>query len=121
MSFMVMKFYSPEFKADAVALYLSDAGYTLAGVAQDLGVSRGTLRDWVRAERARHGGEDSMNTRTMKEPAAVSEPTREEELEAEIAALRAELKQVRKENTTLATERDILRKATKYFAGEMSW
>ena len=70
MSFMVMKFYSPEFKADAVALYLSDAGHTLAGVAQDLGMSRGTLRDWVRAERARHGGADSTNTRTMKEPAA---------------------------------------------------
>ncbi|WP_406191891.1 hypothetical protein OG331_04760 [Streptomyces sp. NBC_01017] len=50
-----------------------------------------------------------------------SEPTREEQLEAAAAALRAELKQVRKENTTLTTERDILRQATKYFAGEMSW
>ena len=33
---MVMKFYSPEFKADAVALYLSDPDLTLAGVAEDL-------------------------------------------------------------------------------------
>ncbi|WP_406411150.1 transposase [Streptomyces sp. NBC_01614] len=115
-----MKFYSPEFKADAVALYLSDAGHALAGVAQNLGVSRDTLPDRVSAERARHGGADSTNTSTMKEPAAVSEPTREEQLEAEAAALRAELKQVRKGNTTLTTERDILRQATKYFAGEMS-
>ncbi|WP_425824739.1 transposase [Streptomyces fractus] len=117
---MVMKFYSPEFKADAVALYLSDPGLTLAGVAEGLGVSRGTLRDWVRAERSRQG-EDSTTTSKTREPTAVSEPSREEELKAEIAALRAELKTVRKENATLATERDILRKATKFFAAEMTW
>ena len=44
-----------------------------------------------------------------------------EELEAELASLRAELKQIRKENQKLATERDILRKATKFFASEMTW
>lgn len=112
---MVMKVYSPEFKADAVALYLSDPGHTFDGVGRDLGVSRETLRNWVRAERARGGGRS-----TSTKDAVVSEATREE-LEAEVAALRAELKTVRKENTTLATERDILRKATKFFAGEMNW
>jgi len=119
---MVMKFYSPEFKADAVALYLSDPDLTLAGVAEDLGVSRGTLRDWVRAERSHQGelGTTMSTTRKTKEPATVSEPTREE-LQAEIAALRTELKQVRKQNATLAEERDILRKATKFFATEMTW
>ncbi|MEY9997820.1 transposase-like protein [Streptomyces sp. V4I8] len=50
----------------------------------------------------------------------VSKATKEE-LEAELAALRTELKTVRKENATLAQERDILRKATKFFASEMSW
>ncbi|GAU70619.1 putative transposase [Streptomyces sp. NBRC 110611] len=50
----------------------------------------------------------------------MSEPSREEELKAEIAALHTELKQVRKENATLAQERDILRKATK-FRFEMTW
>lgn len=117
---MVMKFYSPEFKADAVALYLSDPDLTLAGVAEDLGVSRGTLRDWVRAERSGHGGTGTSRTSKTKEPATVKEPTREQ-LEAEIAALRTELKQVRKQNATLAEERDILRKATKFFATEMNW
>lgn len=116
---MVMKVYSPEFKADAVALYLSDPDHSLMRVAKDLGVSRGTLRDWARAERSRRG-EHSTTRKTMKEPAAVDETTREE-LEAGIAALRAELKAVRKENTTLATGRDILRKATKFFAAEMNW
>ncbi|MGW2125920.1 transposase, partial [Streptomyces sp. NPDC001758] len=53
---MVMKVYSPEFKADAVALYLSDPSHTFGGIGKDLGISRETLRNRVRAERARHGG-----------------------------------------------------------------
>ncbi|CAM5320761.1 hypothetical protein SANTM175S_09170 [Streptomyces antimycoticus] len=36
------------------------------------------------------------------------------------AALRAELKTVRKEHQKLATERDIPRKATRFFAQEMT-
>ncbi|MGW2370536.1 transposase [Streptomyces sp. NPDC001667] len=100
---MVMKFYSPEFKADAVALCLSDPDLTLAGAAKDLGISRGTLRDWIRTHRGEHG----TTTSTIKEPTAVSEPSREEELKAEIAALCTELKTVRKENATLAQERGI--------------
>ncbi|GGP94963.1 hypothetical protein GCM10010278_86000 [Streptomyces melanogenes] len=45
----MMEFYSPEFKADAVALYLSDPDLTPAGVA-GLGCEPGRTRDWVRAE-----------------------------------------------------------------------
>ncbi|WP_373308905.1 IS3 family transposase [Streptomyces minutiscleroticus] len=108
---MVMKVYSPEFKADAVALYLSDPSHTFEGIGKDLGISRETLRNWVRAERVRRGESGTTNTKEVP----VSEATRQE-LEAEIAALRAELKTVRKENQKLATERDILRKATKFFA-----
>lgn len=51
----------------------------------------------------------------------MDDKTTEDELRAEIAALRAELKAVRKDNATLATERDILRKATKFSASEMTW
>lgn len=115
---MVMKVYSPEFKADAVALYLSDPSHTFEGIGKDLGISRETLRNWVRAERARRGESGATSTHTKDIP--VSEATRQD-LEAEIAALRAELKTVRKENQKLATERDILRKATKFFAQEMTW
>jgi hypothetical protein len=50
-----VKVYSPEFKADAVALYLSDPSHTFDSVGRDLGVSRETPRNWVRAERARRG------------------------------------------------------------------
>ena len=48
---MAMKVYSEEFKADAVALYLSDPAQTYASVAKDLGVNRETLRLWVRQAR----------------------------------------------------------------------
>jgi transposase len=115
---MVMKVYSPEFKADAVALYLSDPSHTFEGIGKDLGISRETLRNWVRTERARSGG-DSTSTSTEKN--TVDSPPTAEELQAENEALRRELATVRKENQKLATERDILRKATKFFAQEMTW
>lgn len=119
---MVMKVYSPEFKADAVALFLSDPNHTYEGVGKDLGVSRETLRNWVRTHRARSGEGPTAGTSTStKDGRTVAKAATREELEAELASLRAELKQIRKENQKLATERDILRKATKFFASEMTW
>lgn len=44
MSRMVMRVYSAEFKADAVALYLSDPKNMFEGVGKDLGISRETPR-----------------------------------------------------------------------------
>jgi len=41
--------------------------------------------------------------------------------EQELARLRAEVGQLRADKTRLATERDILRSAAKYFAGETNW
>jgi len=117
---MVMRFYSPEFKADAVALYLSDPDHTYQSVGKDLGISRETLRNWVRSHRAR-SGEDPTTRTSTKDGKTVAKAATREELEAELASLSAELKQARKENQKLATERDILRKAMKFFASEMSW
>ncbi|MGW1047515.1 transposase [Streptomyces sp. NPDC002547] len=48
---MVMKVYSPEFKADAVALFHSDPDLTIAQTARDLGINAETLRNWIRADR----------------------------------------------------------------------
>jgi transposase len=47
---MVNKHYPAQFKADAVALYRSRPGATIASIADDLGVNRETLRSWVRAD-----------------------------------------------------------------------
>lgn len=89
--------YSAEFRADAVAL-AGSSDKPLAQVARDLGVNHETLRQWVKsAERA-------------EDPAQVAEDAKD----AEIARLR---KQVRE----LETEREILRKAAKYFARETGW
>jgi transposase len=120
---MVMKVYSPEFKADAVALYLSDPSHTFEGIGKDLGVSRETLRNWVRSHRARAATGHGPNTSTTstRDGSTVAKAATREDLEIELAALREQLKDARKENQKLAQERDILRKATKFFAAEMNW
>jgi transposase len=82
--------YSPEFKAEAVRLVRSSAD-PLAKVARDLGVGAETLRLWVQAARP---------------PSEV--PLTDEE--------RSELKRLRREVRELRMERDILKKATAFFA-----
>ncbi|WP_396989404.1 IS3 family transposase [Nonomuraea sp. C10] len=105
---MAMKSYPPEFKADAVALYLSDPDRTLASVAEDLGISRETLRNWVRQAQA-------DGTAGVKERGPVRKPAHgplssDDVLEEENKQLKARIRE-------LELERDILRRAAKYFAG----
>jgi len=45
---MARKTYSEEFRRQAVDLYESTPGATLRGIADDLGIVRGTLSLWVR-------------------------------------------------------------------------
>lgn len=99
---MVMKHYPEQFKADAVALYRSRPDATIKSVAEDLGVNPETLRNWIRLADGRRSGP------------AVPRPAPSGSVEAENAALR---KRVRE----LEEERDILRKAARYFAGETRW
>ncbi|WAX82153.1 IS3 family transposase [Streptomyces sp. KMM 9044] len=105
---MVMKVYSAEFKADAVALYLSDPKNTFEGVSKDLGVSRETLRNWVRVERTRQG-RAAAASRSPRAVQAVDVPSDD--------VLKEENKQLRARIRELETEREILRRAAKYFAG----
>lgn len=100
---MVMKHYPAEFKADAVALYRSRPGATIAQIADDLGVNRETLRSWVRADDQRRGAAAGP----AGPPAGGSVPD-------ENAVLRRRIRE-------LEEERDILRKAARYFAGETRW
>jgi transposase len=111
---VAMKSYPPEFKADAVALYLSDPGRTPASVAEDLGISRETLRNWVRQAQA-------DGTAGAKVRGQVKKPTRgplssDDVLEAENKQLKARIRELE-----LELERDILGRAAKYFAGETNW
>jgi len=103
---VAMKAYSPEFKADAVALYLSDPSRTYASVAKDLGVNRETLRLWVRETRST-GTAGHKATPAKKQPARPL--TSDDVLEEENKQLRTRIRE-------LELERDILRRAAKYFA-----
>lgn len=105
---MANKHYPPEFKAEAVALYRSRPGATIASIADDLGVNRETLRSWVRLDDERRGGgpRPERVVPTAGEPAG--------SVEQENAELRRRVRE-------LEEERDILRKAARYFAGETRW
>lgn len=105
---MVMKHYPAQFKVDAVALYRSRPGATIAQIADDLGVNRETLRSWLRADDQRRGA----GSGGPSGPVAASPPGGS--VEQENAALRRRVRE-------LEEERDILRKAARYFAGETRW
>jgi transposase len=109
---MSKKHYTDEFRRDAVALYRDTADATVVGIAADLGISHGSLTAWLKK-----AGVPIRKPRSHP----VSEPTSEETPEQEAARLRAELAQVKAEKAKLETERDILRSAAKYFAGETRW
>ena len=47
---MARKHYSEEFRQQAVDLYESTPGATLRGIAEDLGIVRGTLRQWLETD-----------------------------------------------------------------------
>lgn len=109
---MALKHYPEEFKADAVALYLSDPGKTYRQVAEDLGINRATLRQWVRDAQA--GG-------TAPAAPASARPSRSQPGVGSPDVLEEENQQLKARIRELELERDILRKAAKYFAGETRW
>ena len=103
---MVNKHYPQQFKADAVGLYRTRPGATIASIADDLGVNRETLRSWVRA--------DDQRRVAGLGPSRSSAPAAAGSVENENADLRRRIRE-------LEEERDILRKAARYFAGETRW
>jgi transposase len=88
--------FSEEFKRDAVNLVVLE-GYTIAAAARAVNVLDGSLREWHR--------------KYAPEP----EPCGDD---ASIDDLKAENKRLRKELRNAEIEREILKKATAYFAKE---
>ena len=91
--------FTPEFKAEAVRR-IADQGKSLSEVARELDLGESMLRSWKQALAAE--GEQAF-------PGKGNPPALEEELRR----LRAEVKR-------LTMEREILKKATAFFAGESS-
>jgi len=105
---MVNKHYPVEFKAEAVALYRSRPDATIASIADDLGINRETLRSWVRLDDQRRSG--------GPRPARLAPVTGEA-----VGTVEQENAELRRRVRELEEERDILRKAARYFAGETRW
>jgi len=109
---MARKNYSDEFRRQAVDLYESTPGATLRGIAEDLGITRGTLADWVRAL----GTGSTTAAMTSPPPAVKQEPPA-----ARIVRLEARVVELEANERKINAEKAILRQAAKYFAGETNW
>jgi transposase len=79
--------FTPEFKAEAVEL-LINSGKPISEIARDLGISDGTLGNWVKAAKKRGD--------VKEKPLEIHE--------------RARLKELEEENRRLKMEREILKK-----------
>ena len=84
-------------------------GARITKIAADLGITDATLSAWLKAAGVpvRHGRPDTA----IDVAASVDELSR----------LRARVAELEASERTLGTERDILRAAAKYFAGERNW
>ena len=86
--------FTPEFRADAVAMVI-DGDRSVVDVARGLGLVEQTLGNWVRQVRIDRGERAGL--------------TSDE---------RAELVRLRRENAQLAMERDLLKRATAFWVKE---
>jgi transposase len=124
---MARKNYSDEFRRQAVELYESTPGATVKGIAADLGVERATLRLWL--DKLGIGTRTAPDGTRIRSPRASRTPRMPDTFvpglpetpEQRLARLEAENAALRAEKTKLETEREILRQAAKYFAGETNW
>ena len=87
--------YSPEFKDEAVRQVL-ERGYSVSEVATRLGVSTHSLHKWVKA----------------------AKPDKSTEQDKELFEAKSEILKLRAQLRCTEEERDILKKAARYFASQ---
>jgi len=85
--------YTPEFKEEAVR-QIVDRGYSVAEVSERLGVSAHSLYKWVKAVK----------------------PDKSEQHAADLVEAKSEILKLRAQLRRTEEERDILKKAARYFA-----
>ena len=85
--------YTPEFKEEAVR-QIVDRGYSVADVSERLGVSAHSLYKWVKAVK----------------------PDRSDQHAADLVEAKSEVLKLRAQLRRTEEERDILKKAARYFA-----
>ena len=88
------KRYSDSFKAEAAKL-VTEQGRSIQQAARELGVSASGLRQWIVAQDVESGRKDGLT-----------------------AAEKAEIRELKRELQVVKMERDILKKATAFFAKE---
>lgn len=113
---MPRKTYTERFKRDAVSLYESTPGATINAIASDLGVNRNSLRTWLDAFGT--GTKTNANGEKVASPIAAANSAR---TPAEGLSDAERIRVLERENAKLREEREILRKAAKYFAEETNW
>jgi len=122
---MARKNYSEEFRRQAVDLYESTPGATVRGIAADLGVVRGTLRHWLEVygtgKKTAADGTLTTSPLLTKPSARSAVVPADETPEQRIVRLEARVAELEVTERKLTTEREILQRAAKYFAGETRW
>ena len=89
---MARRTFTREFKVSAVRL-VTEQGYSVREAAKSLGVDQASIRYWMKKLAAEPGATANGDT-----------------------SLQAELRRLREENKRLLMEREILKKATAFFA-----
>lgn len=92
---MGKKHYTKEFRESAVGLVM-EQGYAIKKAAENLGVHSTTLKGWVQDYRSEHGTPKALEQVDSKKY----------------------VEQLERENRLLRMEREILKKATAFFAKE---
>lgn len=122
---MARKTYSEEFRRQAVELCESTPGATVRGIADDLGIVRGTLTQWLRelGTGKKTNADGTLTDSPVRKSASTTqhEGSLNRSPDQELARLRARVRELEINERKLTTERDILEKAAKCFAGETCW